>query len=132
MQPRLKKELDLLRRAYPGFEFQASGQWLRVPRYALPTGWNRTETDIVIQVPPGYPATPPYGIYVPAGLLCGGARPNNYQEPAGNQPPFPGSWGIFSWAPADGAWQVPNPETVGRANLLAYLRGIGQRFQEGL
>jgi hypothetical protein len=131
MSPRLSKELEILRSAYPSFEFQENGWWLRVPAYPLPDGWNRDDTDIAVQVPPGYPATPPYGIYVPSGILFRAARPNNYQEPAGNQPPFAGSWGVFSWSPADGEWQVPTIEIVGRVSLLSYVRGVAVRFQEG-
>ena len=123
----------MLRRAYPDLQFEQSGGWMLIPGYPLPEGWNRDKTDVALQVPAGYPATPPYGICVPAGILFKGGRPNNYQEPAGTQPPFPpGSWGIFSWAPADGDWQVQRSDIIGRASLLAYVRGIAVRFQEGV
>jgi hypothetical protein len=132
MQPRLQRELKLLEHAYPGLEYQASGQWIKLPRIPLPNEWTPREIEVAVQVPPSYPATPPYGIDVPAGLLFRGVLPNNYQEPAANQPPFPGRWGIFSWAPADGDWLVPQSEAVGRASLLAYIRGVGERFLEGV
>jgi len=132
MQPRLERELAMLRRAYPGLQFEQAGAWILIPQYPMPEGWNRNETDVAFQVPGGYPATPPYGIYVPLGILFRGGRPNNYQEPATARPPFSGDWGIFSWAPADGDWQVPSTEIVGRASLLAFVRGMAVRFQEGL
>jgi hypothetical protein len=131
MPPRLTKELALLRSAYPNLRFEENGWWLWIPRYPLPPGWNRDATDVAVQVPSAYPSTPPYGIYVPTGLLFGVTRPNNYQEPAGNQPPFPGPWGILSWTPADAEWQVPTVDLIGRASLLSYIRGIAARFQEG-
>lgn len=129
--PRLQRELALLERAYPGMRFEQSGMWILIPRQPLPEGWNPAATDVAMQVPAGYPATPPYGIYVPAGITYRDARPNNYQEPAGNQPPFGGQWGVFSWAPADGHWHVPSTEIVGRASLLSYVRGCAVRFLEG-
>jgi hypothetical protein len=123
--------MALLRTAHPNARFEVVGMWVLIPLYPLPAGWNRTSTDVAFQVPPGYPATPPYGIYVPVGLLFGTSKPNNYQEPAGNQPPFGGQWGVLSWAPADGDWQVPSAEIVGRASLLSFVRGMSVRFQEG-
>jgi len=97
----------------------------------LPPGWNRECTDVAFQVPVGYPATPPYGIYVPTGMRFGTATPSSYTEPAGNQPPFPGTWAIFSWAPGDGEWQVPSTEFIGRASLLSFVRSFKVRFAEG-
>jgi len=130
MPPRLAKEMELLKRAYPGLRHDG-GNWFLVPDYPLPNGWSRAKTDVAFQVPPGYPATPPYGIYVPAGLRFRDAMPSNYQEPAGNAPAFPGTWGVFSWAPGDGEWQVPSLDIIGRASLLCFVRGFAARFSEG-
>ncbi len=104
---------------------------MRLPRYPLPPGWNRTETAVAWQIPPGYPGTPPYGIYVPAGLHFNGSRPNNYTEPAGTRPPFGGSWGIFSWQPANGQWR-PSTDVAKGVNLLTWVLGFGERFREGV
>lgn len=130
MSPRVIKELDLLRGAYPSLQSEVGG-WVLLPDYPLPQGWNHTKTHVVFQVPSGYPATPPYGIYVPVGLRFGTAVPTNFTEPASNQPPFPGSWAIFSWAPGDNEWQIPSIDVVGRASLLAFARGFNDRFAEG-
>lgn len=130
MQPRLTKEIEILRKVYPSLQ-QDAGGWLLVPNYPLPEGWNRLSTDVAFQVPAGYPATPPYGIYVPAGIRFRDTAPSNYQEPAGNRPPFSGTWGVFSWSPGDGEWQVPPTDLIGRASLLTYVRGFAVRFAEG-
>lgn len=130
MQRRFAKEVELLRKAYPALQHDGGG-WFLVPDYPLPDGWNRPRTDVAFQVPAGYPATPPYGIYVPAGIRFRDVPPSNYQEPAGNHPPFPGTWGVFSWSPGDGEWQVPSTEVIGRASLLSYVRGFAVRFVEG-
>lgn len=131
MQPRLVKEIDLLRRSYPRLQHDEAGNWFMVPEYPLPEGWNREATDVAFQMPAGYPSTPPYGIYVPAGIQFRGALPANYKEPADNRPPFLGTWGVFSWSPADGEWQIPSVELIGSANLLVYVRGFAIRFAEG-
>ena len=130
MTPRLAKELELLLRVYPDAKHE-NASWVLIPRYPLPTGWNRQCTDVAFQVPTGYPATPPYGIYVPTGIRFGTIKPSSYTEPAGNQPPFSGTWAIFSWAPGDGEWHVPSTEIIGRASLLSFVRSFQARFAEG-
>jgi len=130
MAPRLAKELNLLLKAYAGAK-HVNGSWVLIPDYPLPPGWKRQCTDVAFQIPAGYPATPPYGIYVPAGLRFGTAMPSSFTEPAANQPPFPGTWAIFSWAPGDGEWQVSSAEVIGRASLLSFVRGFQIRFAEG-
>lgn len=131
MQPRLAREAELLMQAYPALKHDG-GSWFLIPDYPLPAGWNRTQTEVAFQVPAGYPATPPYGIFVPAGIKFGDAAPSSYTDPAANQPPFPGTWAIFSWAPGDGEWQVPFTEVIGRASLLSFVRGFAVRFAEGV
>jgi len=130
MQERSEQELALLRQLYPNLQYVPAGQWIWIPSYALPAGWNRNATDIAFQIPTGYPGTPPYGIYVPAGILFNGARPNNYTEPANTQPSFGGTWGIFSWQPADGQWR-PGATVTSGSNLLNWVRGFADRFREG-
>ena len=130
MQDRIERELALLRRQYPKLEFKEEGLWVRIPAYQLPAGWNRTCTDASFQIPVAYPGTPPYGIYAPTGLLFNGARPDNYVEPAPTQPPFPGSWGIFSWTPDDGQWR-PTADLSTGSNLLNWVTGFGDRFKQG-
>ena len=96
MEERIERELALLRQRYGGLEYKEEGRWVRIPSYPLPEGWNRSSTEVVFQILIGYPGTPPYGIYTPAGLLFNKEPPNSYTEPASTQPPFPGTWGIFS------------------------------------
>ena len=68
MEERIAQELELLRKHWPDLEYVEEGRWVRLPRYSLPKGWNRSETDVAFQILPGYPGTPPYGFYVPVGL----------------------------------------------------------------
>ena len=130
MEERIKKELELLRKRYPDLEYIEEGRWVHIPSYALPEGWNRTITNVVFQIPSGYPGTPPYGIYTPAGLLFNQTSPDNYKEPAPAQPPFPGKWGIFSWQPSEGQWRATANLTTG-SNLMNWVHGFADRFREG-
>ena len=130
MQERITQELGMLRQRWPELEHKEDGHWVRIPSYPLPEGWNRASTEVVFQIPVGYPGVPPYGIYVSAGLMFAGVRLANYTEPAPTQPPFPGTWGIFSWTPADGQWRPAADITAG-SNLLNWIIGFADRFREG-
>lgn len=130
MEERIKKELELLRKRYPDLEYTEEGKWVRIPAYPLPEGWNRSSTDVAFQIPVGYPGTPPYGIYTPAGILFRGHSPHDYREPAPNKPPFSGSWGIFSWRPDEGQWRATADPATG-SNLLNWVIGFRNRFQAG-
>lgn len=129
MQERIQEELALLRKSYPDLEYVSSGQWVRIPRYPLAVGWNQEHTEVVFQIPAGYPGVHPYGIYVPSGLCFKGAQPKNYTEPAQTKPPFPGSWGIFSWQLDN--WSPSSKITAG-SNLWNWVRSFSARFKEGV
>ena len=129
MQERIEQELVLLRGRWPDVDFRPDGYWFRIPGYPLPAGWNRPVTDVAFQPQVSHPGTPPYGIYVPAGLTFNGQRPDNYTEPAPAQPPYGGVWGILSWTP-DGDWR-PTADPKTGANLLNWAVGIAARFREG-
>ena len=130
MKERIEQELALLRRHWPDLEYQEEGHWIRIPSYPLPVGWNRSVTDVVFQIPVSYPGTPPYGIYTPAGLTFKDERPKDYVEPATQQLPFTGVWGIFSWTPVDGQWR-PTADLLSGSNLLNWVMGFADRFREG-
>lgn len=132
MQDRIDCELALLRERYPNLEYRAEGRWVRIPGYPLPAGWKPETTDVAFQIPPAYPGTPPYGIYVPVGLTFKDQRPNNYTEPASTQPPFDGKWGIFSWTTVDGQWRATaQPDPVRGYSLRSWVDGFAERFREG-
>ncbi len=128
MLERLQAELDLMRTRYPDLEYRSEARWVRIPAYPLPPRWNRTQTDIAFQIPAQYPGSPPYGFYVPSGLRFDGQTPNNCAE--NNAPPFGGSWMLFSWQP-EGNW-IPTADLRSGHNLLNWVIGFRQRFQEGI
>ncbi len=128
MKERVDQELELLGKDYPSLEYREEGRWVRIPKYPLPTGvWNLEETEVSFQIPEGYPGQPPYGFYVPDGLLVKATdRPPNNYGPA--QTPFPGTWGKFSWAPEN--WR-PSADVASGSNLLNFVRSFMERFLEG-
>jgi hypothetical protein len=130
MQARIQQELPLLRQRWPAIEYIEAGHWLRIPAYPLPPNWNRKESDVAFQVRVGYPGAPPYGIYVPVGILYNGLKPANYVEPASHPLPFEGKWGVFSWLPNDGSW-FPTADPRTGSNLVNWVIGFAQRFREG-
>ena len=130
MHERIEAELALIRQRFTEVEYLDEGCWFRVPSYPLPEGWSRSDTGVAFQVSPGYLGQPPYGFYVPAGILFQGNRPANYTEPVENQPPFVGTWGQFSWYPAKGHWK-PAVDVRRGSNLLNWVTGFGERFRDG-
>ena len=120
MQDRIDQELVLLRQRYPGLDYRQDGQWVCIPAYPMPTGWDRSSTDVAFQIPIGYPGTPAYGIWTPEGLLFDGQPPDNCTA-AQPIPPFGGTWLRFSWQPE--GWQ-PAAEVTAGSNLLNWVRRL--------
>lgn len=126
---RLDEELQLLTNRFLGAS--RDGTWYLLPGFLVPAvGWNRVATDVALRVQPGYPATPPYAFFVPAGLRVNDALPDNYQEPVGEPIPFGGSWGMFSWQADDGEWRAAATAKDG-SNLLNFALGVAARFRQG-
>jgi hypothetical protein len=130
MKERIDKELALLQQQYEKLEYREDGQWVRIPAYPLPAGWSLQTADVVFQIPTAFPGAPPYGFYVLAGLQFNGQKPNSYTEPASTQPPFAGSWGLFSWS-IEGYRPTAQPDLVRGYTLVAWAKGFANRFQEG-
>lgn len=129
MSSRIEQEVALLRQRYPDLDYVENGCWVRIQAYPLPDGWDKTAIPVAFQIPRGYPGAAPYGFYVPSGTLFRGQRPQNYTEPAANQPPFGGSWGMFSWSPAE-EWR-PSADPTKGPNLLRWVSSFTERFREG-
>ena len=68
LQERVQAELTLLRQDYPDVEYHPEGHWVLVLSYPLPEGWNRTVTDVVFQIPEGYPGCTSLWFLRPLGL----------------------------------------------------------------
>jgi len=128
---RIDDELVLLRSRFADTEYRPEGRWVRIPIWNLPAGWSSLSIPLVFLIPVEYPGAPPYGIYVPSGMRFNGNVPNNYTDTAPTQPPFGGTWGIFSWTTQDGVWHAAADLSKG-SNLLNWVLGSQRRFEEGL
>lgn len=71
-------EGDLLRVAFGDVDLAADCSWVRLREHDLVSGWNRSVTPVLIEVPTGYPTTPPDNFYTAADLrLANGLMPGN-------------------------------------------------------
>lgn len=125
MSERRRSEIALLREGYPSVRHDDPIEWVIVEDTALPDGYNRSETEILIDLPAGYPQTPPDNFYVPAGLrLADGSQPDafnpKHRTHVGEQ------WDRFSWHEDDG-WS-PAPTIENGSNLLTFMATVEERL----
>lgn len=134
MNERIKTELDILGKYFKKIEYIEEGQWVLIEEYLLPEnmGWNQKEINACFQIPVAFPGAPPYGFYVPSGLLINENPPKtNYQDPSQNKPPFSAdNWAFFSWVQELGWKPTDNPRTG--SNILGFVRTFRNRFLEGI
>lgn len=132
MSERITKELELLRSVFPEIRFEPQGNWFLIPAYrdlgSVP--WSPNPLPVAFRPKPLHPGQEPYGIWVPTGTKVGEHPPENFQDPAAEQPPFPGKWGLLSWTTKEGAWR-PKDSVAKGSNLLDFAVGFKARFQAG-
>ena len=128
MRERLQAELRLIEAEYGDIEIGPNAEWFIIKRWALPAGWNKTETAVLVLVPSGYPVTPPDNFYVDDDLRVAGTN-----QPPGNASPGQVQagkpWLQFSHHVEAGDWQ-PHPNILEGHNLLTFLIGVRQRLVE--
>ena len=133
MEDRMKEEISLLKKYFPNLQVSESEDWFLIPEFPLPTAykWNTPVIQVAFQKPPGYPASPPYGIYILNGLTINDESLDN-SVAATNKPPFLGDWTIVSWAIDTVAtnW-APKVIVAEGSNLLNFAQSIKDRFNEG-
>lgn len=129
MEERVSQELGLLEGHYAEVNYEADGRWVLVSPVDTTPGWSRESIPVAFQIPPGYPGTPPYGFFVPAGLVFNGQEPRNFKASPPKKPPFDGQWSMFSWA-HDNSWRAA-ADLVAGTNLLNWVRSFRDRFKEG-
>lgn len=125
---RKRQEVALLRKQYTGVEHGPNLDWVVVRGLLLPPLWNRSATDVLVLIPPGYPATPPDNFYVPDGLRSTDEKPpSSYSE--GQNTPLGGGWAQFSFHAK--SWE-PGETADGGDNLVTYLVMAERRLGEGV
>ncbi|MGQ0791476.1 MAG: E2/UBC family protein [Nitrosopumilaceae archaeon] len=126
MIERRLQEIKLLQKKYGDLEYGQNGEWVLFKKLPLPLGWNKTETELLIIVPAGYPSTPPDNFFVPVGFKLANGNPiNAYTE---SHPHLDRSWGQFSYH-IDGEWK-PGKEILDGDNLLTFMIKVEQRLGE--
>lgn len=125
MLDRREQELALIRGKHGQIEVSPDLDWAIIPRWELPVGWSKATTALLLQLPSGYPTTPPYGFSVEPDLrLASGAEPTN----AANMPLIAGrQWRQFSFSVEE--WR-PHADVTQGHNLLTFLIGVHGRLRE--
>ena len=127
MIERRMEELKLVESQYGRLEFAQNFDWFVVPAWLLVMGWNKTQTKVLVQLPNGYPTTPPDNFFCDSDLrLASGAQPGNTSQVniQGQQ------WLQFSYHFVEVSDWKPHSEVKKGHNLLTYLQGIGSRLRE--
>ena len=125
---RIAEELTLLKQYYEDvLYFESNGvHWFQVKGLALPNNLSPKTIDVVFSVTVGYPATKPYGFYLPNGIENNGVA-LNFQRPP-NAPPIEGDWCFKSW---DAPQWNPKTDVLSGDNLRGWVHGFRQAILEG-
>ncbi|MDQ3779796.1 MAG: hypothetical protein M3354_04490 [Chloroflexota bacterium] len=125
MLDRREQELTLIQAKYGEIDVSPDLDWAIILRWELPSGWNKATTALLLQIPPGYPTTPPYGFGVEPDLrLAGGDEPTNA---AGTLSIAERQWRQFSFSVEE--W-CPHANPTQGHNLLTFLAGVQGRLRE--
>jgi len=122
---RLNKELEIVQKKYPSATVGSNLSFIIVPDFPLPAGWNVDKTELMLEIPAGYPVTPPDNFYVSEGLRvkATGVAPVSYED----EEKFCKKWGRFSWH-LGGKWS-PHAEPQDGDNLLTFLLTAEKRLR---
>lgn len=127
MLERRQQELDLIRAKYGEIEVGPNLDWTVIKRYALPPGWSKTETAVLVLIKPGYPVTPPDNFYADNDLrLENGSVPGNVSP---DQSHVGRLWLQFSYHVEPQDWK-PHADLLKGHNLLTFLVGVEDRLSE--
>lgn len=134
---RLEAEVLLLARRYGAVSYdRADGAWVYVERFPVPHGWNKSEVEILIDIPwssPGYPSVAPEWFWTDRDLKTSDNHSIGHfftaGTAAGNGEYLDRGWGHFcvhlnEWRPAGAS----NPSSG--HNLLSYLNLISMIFHD--
>jgi len=127
MMERRKQELRLVETGYGELEVSPTLDVFIVKHWGLPPGWSKSETQVLIQIPPGYPVTPPDNFYTDQDLcLEGGLQPGNSNP---NVVLMDRQWRLFSYHVEGGDW-LPHADALKGHNFLTFLQGVTKRLRE--
>ena len=124
---RLEQERPLLEQAFPSVNLDIAAGVVVVTGHKLPPGWSHDETDVLVEIPPKYPSTPPDNVCARADLaLVSGSKPQNNQ---GHRQIAGRRWLQFSYHVQPSDWH-PDVDLTESSTLIDYLHGALSRFEE--
>ena len=127
MYERVRQEIDKLRQGFPNLQCGSELNWVLISEYPLPNLYNKPQTRLLWNIPPGYPQTPPDDFFVDGDLrLKDGVNPPSFNagpNSSSGLAPIEGNWGWFSWHPEQGKWK-PLAEIDKGDNLVTFLRAV--------
>lgn len=126
-EERLRSELEMVRRQFGTAELDPERKRLVVVGWELGSGWSISATDVIVLIPPAYPATPPDNFFT-----CNDLRLANGHLPGctslGHQ--IAGRQCLqFSYHVEPGEWR-PGAEPGSGDNLTTFLAAVGRRLSE--
>jgi len=126
MIERILQEIEILQKQYGELEHDPNGNWILIKEFKLPPGWYKEYTELLINIPSGYPSIPPDNFFVPTGFkLANGQKIDRYTEGY----PFLGrQWGQFSYH-IDGDWN-PSENILDGHNLMSFMLKVLERLRE--
>ena len=128
MLERRERELELVRTEYGDLEIGSNLDWVIIKKWTLQTGWSKSETQVLVLIPPGYPVTPPDNFYTDNDLrLANGGQPSNSSVNVSQLGRF---WLQFSYHVEPEDWK-PHADLLQGHNLLTFLKiGVTRRLSE--
>jgi hypothetical protein len=128
MFERRKQEIELLRKEYGHVDVSDNLEWIIIRHYPLKSGWNQTDTEVLVFIPPGYPNTPPDFFYTQNDLrLSNGNRLPD--KTTANTQKLGKPWLQFSYHVEKADWN-PHSDLLRGHNLLTFMEGVNQRLSE--
>ena len=126
MIERILQEIKILQKQYGELEYDPNGSWILFKKFKLPPGWYKEYTELLINIPSGYPSISPDNFYVPPGFkLASEQKIDRYTE----GPTFLGrTWGQFSYH-IDGEWN-PSENILEGNNLTSFMLKVIDRLKE--
>ena len=120
-------DLDLVQAERGEIERGPNLEWVIVKHWKLDAGWNKDEVEVLVQIPAGYPVTPPDNFYATADLrLENGGEPGNASA---NQTIAGRPWLQFSYHIEPSDWQPKSDPAAGH-NMLTFLAGVAKRLED--
>jgi hypothetical protein len=126
MLERRQREFELIKQRYGEVEVAPDLTWIVIRRFPLPEGWSKTQTDLLVLLPAGYPTTPPDNFYTDHDLkLATGAAIGNSSENVSVNGRVTRQFSFH----IEADWR-PHADLLQGHNLLTFLLGVENRMKE--